>query len=230
MSRKSASGTGQPRAAKAGARQRRTTYHHGALREALLEAADALLADVGIEGFTLRECARRAGVSHGAPAHHFGDARGLLSELTAQSFDQLDALTRRYRTKAAPDALSQLEASGLAYVDYALSHPARFQLMFRTRLLDSDNERLVTAGSRVYRHLEENIAAVSAEAGAPDVLLAEKRALAWSLVHGFANLALDNAGFADDVGPGKAGALRTVSRLIQLTRAGFESAAVEPLA
>ena len=53
-------------------------YHHGDLREALLEAAESVLLEQGVEGLTLRECARRAGVSHGAPAHHFGDARGLV--------------------------------------------------------------------------------------------------------------------------------------------------------
>lgn len=70
-------------------------YHHGALRDALLAAAESVLNESGLEGFTLRECARRAGVSHGAPAHHFGDARGLLSAFAAQSFDQLEALTRQ---------------------------------------------------------------------------------------------------------------------------------------
>lgn len=74
------------------ARGRTSSYHHGALREALLKAAEAVLLEHGVEGFTLRECARRAQVSHGAPAHHFGDVRGLLSEFTAVSFEQLDAL------------------------------------------------------------------------------------------------------------------------------------------
>ena len=71
------------------------SYHHGALRAALIEAAEALLREDGIESFSLRECARRAGVSHAAPAHHFGDARGLLTACAAAGFNQLaDAMER----------------------------------------------------------------------------------------------------------------------------------------
>ena len=109
-------------------------------------AAASVLADHGVEGFTLRECARRAGVSHGAPAHHFGDVRGLLSAFTAQSFEQLEAVTRDYQCKAPPDGFSQLLASGTAYVHYALNERARFQLMFRSDRLDASNEHLRRAG------------------------------------------------------------------------------------
>jgi AcrR family transcriptional regulator len=202
---------------------RRSTYHHGSLRAALLQSAETVLADCGIDKFTLRECARRAGVSHGAPAHHFGDVRGLLSEFTAESFEQLDALMREYRDSGASDPFSQLLASGLAYVDYALAHPPRFQLMFRSDRLDGDNERLVAAGRRAYGHLEETIAAVSAAAGEPGVMLVEKAALAWSIVHGFANLVLDNAGFAAQTGSAPEGARATVETLIRLSRAAFEA-------
>src|SRR5262245_25197161 len=100
------------------------SYHHPDLKAALLEAAASVLEDYGLVGFTLRECARRAGVSHGAPAHHFGDVRGLLSAFTAESFAQLEALTLEYRSKAPQDGFSQLVANGLAYVDYALAHRA----------------------------------------------------------------------------------------------------------
>src|SRR5690606_36808708 len=88
---------------KAGVRADRTVgagYHHGDLRRALLAATEELLEAEGIEAFTLREVARRAGVSHGAPAHHFGDVRGLLSEFTAESFAQLSAAMRRRRARA----------------------------------------------------------------------------------------------------------------------------------
>ena len=87
-------------------------YHHGALRTALLDATESLLDESGLEGFTLRECARRAGVSHGAPAHHFGDLRGLLTAFAAQSFDQLEVLTRAYMDAAQPGAYERLVANG----------------------------------------------------------------------------------------------------------------------
>ena len=62
----------------------KTSYHHGDLKEALLAAAESVLDDHGLQGFTLRECARRAGVSHAAPKHHFGDVRGVLTEVAAR--------------------------------------------------------------------------------------------------------------------------------------------------
>jgi AcrR family transcriptional regulator len=205
------------------ARKGSGAYHHGALRETLLAAAEAMLEESGVEGFTLRECARRAGVSHGAPAHHFGDVRGLLSEFTAVSFEQLDALMRSYREKARSDAFSQLMASGLAYVDYALVHRARFQLMFRSDRLDFGNERLVAAGRRAYAHLEETMAQVSADAGAGSALLHEKTALAWSIVHGFATLMLDHRDFAEGAGGNPRRAHEMAGRLIGLSRLAFEA-------
>ena len=73
------------------ARSKTQPYHHGQLREALVASGRTLLAERGIRGFTLRECARRAGVSHGAPAHHFGDAAGMLTAYAAQGFARIRA-------------------------------------------------------------------------------------------------------------------------------------------
>src|ERR1700722_18212242 len=75
------------------ARARRKTgqYHHGRLKQALVSAGRALLEQRGLEGFTLRECARRARVSHAAPAHHFDTVGDLLAEIAAQGFDDLTA-------------------------------------------------------------------------------------------------------------------------------------------
>ena len=89
-------------------------YHHGALREALLAAAESLLLEQGVDAFTLRACARRAGVSHAAPAHHFGDARGLLTAFATVGFARMAALMQRYHDSAPADALQRLEAVGQA--------------------------------------------------------------------------------------------------------------------
>jgi AcrR family transcriptional regulator len=209
------------RARLAGKRVR--SYHHGELKAALLAAAASVLADHGVEGFTLRECARRAGVSHGAPAHHFGDVRGLLSAFTAQSFEQLEALTREYQRKAPPDGFSQLLASGTAYVHYALAERARFQLMFRSDRLDASDEHLRRAGQAVFAILQESMARTSAEADAAGVMLPEKTALAWSIVHGFATLLLENEGFASETRGNHDQALALIRKLITLSRAAFES-------
>jgi AcrR family transcriptional regulator len=199
------------------------SYHHGELKSALLDAAASVLADHGVEGFTLRECARRAGVSHGAPAHHFSDVRGLLSAFTAQSFEQLEALTHEYQRKAPPDGFSQLLASGTAYVDYALTERARFQLMFRSDRLDTSDEHLRRAGQAVFGILQETMARTSAEAGAEGVMLPEKTALAWSIVHGFATLMLENAGFASQVHGDRDKALALIRKVITLNRPAYES-------
>ena len=196
-------------------------YHHGDLRNALLVATEGLLNDVGLEGFTLREVARRAGVSHGAPAHHFGDVRGLLTGFTAQSFQQLASAMAARRAASPPGAFEQLVATGLAYVDYALAHRARFQLMFRSDCLDQHQAPLTDAGSHSYGHLVDCISALAREIGAPDHRLAEKTALAWSIVHGFATLMIDNQAFAAQAGGDVARALAMVEAMLSLSRPAF---------
>lgn len=199
-------------------------YHHGDLRQALLLATEALLESAGVEGFTLREVARRAGVSHGAPAHHFGDARGLLSEFTAQSFADMAAGMKRHRERADADAFEQLVASGVAYVEYALTHRARFQLMFRSDRLDWENQALAEAGAEAYGHLVECMTSIASGVGAPKHLLEEKTALAWSIVHGFATLLIDNRNFARGAGGDKpARALAMLRTMLQLSRPAFEA-------
>jgi len=197
------------------------SYHHGALREALLDAAEAVLLEDGVEGFTLRECARRAGVSHGAPAHHFGDARGLLTAFTAVSFERLDALMADYRRRGGADGFAQFSATGLAYVDFALANRARFQLMFRSDRLDFTNARLNAAAARVYEHLVETVTALGAASAQGEVARA-RIAMAWSLAHGLATLMLDNRAFAQLVGDTPRHAHRMMEELLASARPLFE--------
>jgi AcrR family transcriptional regulator len=204
-------------------RGRAASYHHGDLRQALLQATEELLESVGLESFTLREVARRAGVSHGAPAHHFGDVRGLLSEFSSQSFDDLAAAMATHRAHAEADAFEQLVASGIGYVEYALAHRARFQLMFRSDRLDLTRESLVETGAKAYSHLVECITRINAEAGAPDHLIQQKTTLAWSLVHGFATLLIDNARFAEQAEGDSARALAMLREMLTLSRPAFET-------
>lgn len=177
----------------------------------------------GLEGFTLRECARRAGVSHQAPAHHFGDATGLLTELAAIGFEELDSLMTRYREEGSADPYSQFIATGLAYFDYALSHRARFQLMFRSAELNFENARLLNAASRTYLQLEETLRELSATIGKASLSLDERAALAWSLVHGFAALMLDNEAFAENVGGSPKKARAVLLRMLLASRRLFET-------
>ncbi|HYG46196.1 MAG TPA: TetR/AcrR family transcriptional regulator [Bordetella sp.] len=167
-------------------------YHHGALRDALIEATEAILAERGLEGFTLREAARRVDVSPAAPLHHFGSAAGLLTEVAILGFQALTQYLRDGAQAGGNDPAARLRAQGLGYVRFALAYPARFQLMFRKDRL-TDDARLLAAGQAAFAELETAIRGYTGFAdGQP--LDAPTQALllgAWSTVHGFAHLALD---------------------------------------
>ena len=96
------------------------SYHHGNLFSTLLDAAEEELIERGMEGFSLRGVAKRAEVSHAAPAHHFGDANGLLTALAARGFERFIQRQRDFRQRAASSPRAQLEASGVGYVVFAL--------------------------------------------------------------------------------------------------------------
>lgn len=171
---------------------KRARYHHGALRDALLQAAEAILDEAGPGALTLREAARRAGVSHAAPAHHFGDLSGLLTELAAIGFDRL---TARMRSEAlvAPEE-RRLAAVGRVYIRFAQASPGLFQLMFRARGLDYSAPRLREASHAAFEELAGAMAAekeVSESDAASGPAFAARLAGAWALVHGFAFLSID---------------------------------------
>lgn len=156
-------------------------YHHGDLRHALLTAAEAELAEHGIEAFSLRQVSKRAGVSHAAPAHHFGDANGLLTALAAEGYQQFVAAQRRREAEAAPDPRAQLVAAGLGYVDFALTRPALFRLMFGSNRPDYGDPTLARAANAAYVRLAEQVFAAGGRTAAEE-------AAAWATAHGLADL------------------------------------------
>ena len=168
-----------------------TPYHHGDLRDALLAAADDELADNGVEGFTLRGCARRAGVSHAAPAHHFRDVRALLTEVAAHGFERLAEITRDYGETEPPGSLARLQAIARGYVTFADRDPHHFRLIFRVDRLDGDDERYTAAGAAAFRVPVDSVGEFygSADPMAEPALAARVIGL-WSLVHGFSELML----------------------------------------
>ncbi len=167
------------------------SYHHGALREALLVAAESLLLERGVAAFTLRECARRAGVSHAAPAHHFGDAKGLLTAFATLGFERMAELMQTYRDEAQPLPVARLNAVGQAYIDFALAHRAHFQLMFGSDRLACDDPTLVQAGQRTGEMLRQAMAEVMLERQLAPETMPLRLLLAWSAVHGFATLIIE---------------------------------------
>lgn len=163
-------------------------YHHGDLRAALLAAAAEVIAERGVDGFSLRETARRAGVSPAAPGHHFGDARGLLTALAAESFKEFgDALAAG---DVGTDRVARVRRQGAAYVRFALAHPAKFDLLWRKALIDDADPDYQAAGRRAFRILDETVRGQQGDC--PDWTLDQAPSIAaWSIVHGFARLARD---------------------------------------
>jgi AcrR family transcriptional regulator len=168
-------------------------YHHGALHDALLAAAERVLEREGLPGLTLRAVAREAGVSHAAPTHHFGDLRGLVSELAAIGFRQFNAAMAQAESEVGT-AAEKMTARAKSYVAYAQAHPGMYGLMFRIERLDMTRPALSEAARASFAGLAGAIAAQRQEAISADALSLDQAAAiarAWSLVHGFAMLLLE---------------------------------------
>jgi len=161
-------------------------YHHGHLRSAILAAAVDALTESGPARLSLRDLARRAGVSHAAPAHHFGDKAGVLTAVAAEGYNLLaDALT------ATQERAGDFLEVGVAYVRFAIDHRAHFEVMFRPDLYHPDDPALAAARRRAGDALYSGVGSVSATKRGLDIPLAGVSA--WCLVHGFATLWLNHA-------------------------------------
>ena len=162
-------------------------YHHGALRQALLAAAETRLAQGGPDGLTLRAIARDVGASHTAPRNHSDDLTGLLSELAAVGFERF---TNHMLAAAGgqPTPMARLNAIGRAYVEFAIANPGLFQLMFRSERLDVTRPALRDAMARALGLLQETVAGAHPSG---DADMAVRVIRAWSMTHGFAMLLLD---------------------------------------
>ncbi|MFF0544075.1 TetR/AcrR family transcriptional regulator [Nocardia thailandica] len=170
---------------------RRTSYHHGALRDALLEACLRLIETEGLAAVSLRRVAREAGVSSGAPYHHFADRSALLAALSIDGFRALATeLAAARDTAEAP--LDQLTALAEGYVRFARTHPGHFRLMFRPELSQPDKHPdAAEAGDAAFAVLTDTIAA-GVTAGVLPAERAETLAVAWwALAHGLASLGVD---------------------------------------
>jgi AcrR family transcriptional regulator len=167
----------------------RKPYHHGNLRETLLQAAIQLIAEVGPEGFTLREVARRAGVSHNAPYRHFREQKDLLSGVAAQGFRELTAVMLD-AVKHQPHALGRLKRAGLAYVEFALDKPEHFTVMFDAPVSPKDDDPCdAEAAEQAFGTLLSLVKDCQGEGRLPAGDARRLALLAWSMVHGIAKLA-----------------------------------------
>jgi AcrR family transcriptional regulator len=181
-------------------------YHHGDLRRALLAAAAEAITENGVATLSMRDLARRAGVSHAAPTHHFGDKKGLLTALATDGFEQL---TKALATsRLASNSLVEL---GVTYVRFAAERRALFEVMFRIDLYHAADPGVLAARARAADALYAAVAdlpdgvapggrvsfpARPALVGAADNAPPDVRVVglaAWSMAHGFATLWLSGA-------------------------------------
>ena len=164
-------------------------YHHGDLKNALRAAASTLIAERGVEGVSLREISRSAGVSHTAAYRHYADKQALLADLAEDGFRQLAALNRRAIHETPGGPVAQLMACGRAYVRFGVQRPHVLQLMFGQAIPDwSVHPSLQQASEELARTLADVVAAGQAAGAMRAAPLGDVTLTAWSLVHGLALL------------------------------------------
>ncbi len=167
--------------------KRARRYHHDHLKETLLQSAVKVLAKTGPRGFTIREVARRAKVSHNAPYRHFEDKDELLAAVAAEGFDRLaDSMVEA--SASAGDALAALEAIGCGYVRFALQWPDHFSVMFDSALNLKAYPDYAASGQRAFEILLDKTVAAQQQGQLPAGDPMALALTAWSLVHGIAKL------------------------------------------
>jgi AcrR family transcriptional regulator len=164
-------------------------------REHLIATARRLLDADGLEPLTLREIARRGGLSHGAPLRHFPSLATLLSAVAAQGFRELFASVEASVAGTPPraTALKRLAAAGRGYVNFALGSPGVFALMFRPERVDTSYAEYYEAGAKAFGQLRELVEAAQAEGFHPDAPPVQLAAVVWASVHGLVQLWLQGA-------------------------------------
>jgi len=167
----------------------RRGYHHGNLREALIDAALALITEIGPAGFTVAEAARRAGVSPAAPYRHFRDAEALLAEVAVRGFERLTATLAAAWSDGQPNPLRAFEKVGRAYLAFARDEPAFYGAMFETRIGFDAYPLLQAASDRTFavlREAAERLTLTMPKSNRPPALMIALHV--WAMSHGVAAL------------------------------------------
>ena len=164
-------------------------YHHGNLKEALLQAALGLIAEKGAAGFTFADAARMAGVSPAAPYRHFRDRDELLADVARRGFEHFAATLGQAWDDGRPEPFAAFERMGRAYLAFARAQPAYYAAMFESGLSLDAHPDLLQWGERAFAVLRKASEALSARlpAGArPPALMMGLHV--WALIHGIASL------------------------------------------
>lgn len=173
-------------------------YHHGNLRQSLLDSSLQLLREGGIEALSLRKLAELSGVSRAAPYHHFADKQALLAAVAEQGFAELSGLLHGVVNNEQVSLDERLHQAVLGYLDFALEQPALYELMFGQALWQADSpasqqpstaqfQRVAKDCFRQYVHLFERLQARTPTA--PAQLPLRSAQLLWATLHGLAQLA-----------------------------------------
>ncbi len=168
---------------------KRRGYHHGNLREALVDAALRLIAEKGPAGFTFAEAARAAGVSPAAPYRHFRDRDALMADVAKRGFDDFTARLKAGWGEGRPQPIAGLQRLGTAYLAYAREQPASYAAMFESGLCIGEYPDLSAASEAAFAILRtacETVAATLPASSRPPALMMALHI--WSLSHGIASL------------------------------------------
>jgi AcrR family transcriptional regulator len=168
---------------------KRKPYHHGNLREALLDSAIRLIREVGPKAFTLREVARRAGVSHNAPYRHFRDKAAMIAAVATEGYQELTSAMVAAAGEQA-DVLDRLKHAGFAYIRFALRRPEHFTVMFDAPLSEQRHVDASPAAKEAFSTLVSLVEDCQKEKRLASGDPARYALLAWSMVHGIAKLAI----------------------------------------
>ncbi|MDW8845015.1 TetR/AcrR family transcriptional regulator [Erwinia sp. MMLR14_017] len=167
------------------------TYHHGDLRTTLINAALEIIENEGIDMLSLRACARKANVSHAAPAHHFGTITGLLDELAAEGYSLLRREMQKNKNNLTADSLL---SAGTGYIRFAINHPGLFRIMAKMKTSPSPSERLLKESDAALEFLKCSLKQAYLEQhGIPlsENTLTLRSELAWCTVHGYSHLYIE---------------------------------------
>lgn len=168
---------------------KRISYHHGNLAESLLDAVDEIATQFGLEAVTLRGCAKLVGVSPSSAFRHYADKRALLTAFAARALNELSEWMFAASDRARLEGTNPFRAVGLAYIEFALDKPAFFRAMWNEETIYSSDSAYIEAANQLSSHLKGGFANTIEDADREN--FSSNELLAWSSVHGLANLFVD---------------------------------------